>query len=459
MSVGGLVRSGSIIGKLFGNAVSSAVGFGAGVAMAPALGPVVRDIANHVNSQYAYVFPEPGVLAEGVAQGQVAEDDARRWASYWGVGDNAFSALIDIANVGPGMAQAFNLWRRKQTDEAGFKRALKRLGLEDEWITDLWNVREEILNPEQLAAAVHRNIVPDPGLLIGQQPGDNRNVPIFPQVPIDALAEAQGSGYDEDHLRALVGLQGLPMGSHEAAQAQFRGVITSDDYLAAIAQGNTRNEWADAIREQSRQISTAHDAVENAIRGYSDQATMNARTARHGMTPEDTNILFQNAGRPLVVHQITTALARGAHFNPEPGELTDPYEASVHESNIKPSFYEMAIANKFSYPSLFQLNALVKAGAISADTAQDWANKEGLAPEVVAALHTFWLSEEPTGTGGTGTKPKPYTYSQIHQAWRNAVFTDAQAITELETIGYTAAKAETLLNTWKASAANSTTGG
>src|SRR5215831_7997451 len=124
MAVGGLVRSGSIIGKLFGNAVSSAVGFGAGVAMAPALGPVVRDIANEINSKYAFVFPEPGVLAEGVAQGQVNEKDARRWASYWGVGDTAFTALVNIANTGPGVATAFDLWRRGVIDETGFRRAV-----------------------------------------------------------------------------------------------------------------------------------------------------------------------------------------------------------------------------------------------------------------------------------------------------------------------------------------------
>jgi hypothetical protein len=123
---------------------------------------------------------------------------------------------------------------------------------------------------------------------------------------------------------------------------------------------------------------------------------------------------------------------------------------------VKPSYQELYIASqKYSYPSLFQLNALVKSNAITADVAKDWATKTGLAPEVVDALFTFWSGEQ-AGPSTTGTKPKVYTYSQIHAAWRSGVFTDAQAISELESIGYPPARAQTLLTTWKAQqAANS----
>jgi hypothetical protein len=121
---------------------------------------------------------------------------------------------------------------------------------------------------------------------------------------------------------------------------------------------------------------------------------------------------------------------------------------------VKPSYQELYIASqKYGYPSLFQLNALVKTSAITADTAKDWATKSGLAPEVVEALGQFWTQEQ-GGSTATGPKPKTYTYSQIHQAWRHGVFTDAQALAELESIGYPAARANTLLTTWKATPAS-----
>jgi hypothetical protein len=70
----------------------------------------------------------------------------------------------------------------------------------------------------------------------------------------------------------MVGLQGLPMGPHEAAQALFRGIITHGDYIAAFNESNNRNEWAEAVLEQSKQIPTARDFFENALRGYHDFA-------------------------------------------------------------------------------------------------------------------------------------------------------------------------------------------
>ena len=44
-------------------------------------------------------------------------------AHQTGFGDAQFTALIDIANVGPGLAQAYRMWRRDQIGEGGFRRA------------------------------------------------------------------------------------------------------------------------------------------------------------------------------------------------------------------------------------------------------------------------------------------------------------------------------------------------
>jgi hypothetical protein len=230
----------------------------------------------------------------------------------------------------------------------------------------------------------------------------------------------------------------------------WRGAIDDNDVTRGLVEGRSRGEWAPAFEADAAAIPTPLAFVENHLRGYSDQNAMLTGTARHGMSAADTMVEFQNAGRPLVAHQITTGLARGGVFHPEPGELTDPYQAAVQESNVKPSYYDLWIANRYTYPSLFQLNALVKANAITADTAKEWATKEGYAPEVIDALHTFWQGEQAGSSGTTGTKPKSYTYAQIHAAWSHGVFTDAQALSELATIGYSAAKAQTLLSTWKA---------
>jgi hypothetical protein len=245
----------------------------------------------------------------------------------------------------------------------------------------------------------------------------------------------------------MVGINGRPMSLHEAASAYFRGIITLDDYYRAVSEGDTRNEWRDAILDQARQILTAHDWVELHLRGYISQQEMYDGTGLHGMSPADSDLLFKVLGRPLTVHQITTGLARGGQFNPLPNEIKDPYQASVHEANIKPSYYDLAIANRYNYPSLFQLNTLVKGNAIDAATAVDWATKDGYAPEVIVALDKYWTSLSAPAGG------KKLTYSQIHQAFRAGTLGDVQAAADLENLGYSPAQAQLFLDTWRGSSA------
>jgi hypothetical protein len=375
-----------LLAKFTGGTIGGAASYAAGGATSRVLTPGLQSLENAAWERNAVVPPDAYVLAEGVAQGQVDEAAARKWASEQGIGKDQMTALISIANVGPGLSAAMELWRRGVIDERAFRRALKRMGLEAEWVDDLVQTKGRLLDVADLARAIHRGLIPDPGLLQGDLPRAEGNVPAYPVYPIDALAAAAGHGYSRDALGTLVGLQGNPMGAHEAAQATFRGVLTPDDYLRAVAEGNTRNEWAHAIFEQSRQIPTARDFIENALRGYRTFGEALEGAGRHGMTEADATVIYQNAGRPMNIRQITQALARGARFNPEPGEITDPYMASIVEGPVKPGYYELAASLKYVYPAFFQTINALKNGWIDAPTATQWLLYQGYEPGAVEAV-------------------------------------------------------------------------
>jgi hypothetical protein len=364
----------------------------------------------------------------------VNEKNARLWASYSGIGDDAFTALVNIANTGPGVPAAFDLWRRNITDEAGFRRAAKRQGLEQEWIDDLVKIKQDVLDQGQLAAAIHRGLIPDPGLLQGTLPGGAGNVPAYPVYPIDAIREAEANGFDRDHLGVLVGLQGLPMGSHEAAQAQFRGVLTNDDYLRAIAEGNTRNEWADAIREQSRQIPSVTNYVEAFVRGWITEAEMNAGTARHGMTPEDTHTEFLIHGRPLSWHQVFIGLRRGGVYDGPIGGIDPAFLKALRESNIRPEWYNLAWAQRFTYPAAFVLRALVQGGDLTAAEGEQILLFEGWEPTLAKTVTAEWAQ-------GSGAAAKEATASDVLTLYDSGHITQAEAHTGLVALGYDAAEA------------------
>jgi hypothetical protein len=146
---------------------------------------------------------------------------------------------------------------------------MRRHGYTAATITQLEQLLHERLDPGTDRGGDPPRLDPRPWPVEGQQPEPPFNVEAYPGLSrFDALAEAAANGFDHDRLGVLVGLQGLPMGVIEAAQAYFRGVITHGDYIRAFNESNNRNEWAAAVLEYAKQIPTARDYIENALRGY-----------------------------------------------------------------------------------------------------------------------------------------------------------------------------------------------
>jgi hypothetical protein len=392
--------------------------------------------------------PDVGTLAVGVAEGKVDENSAREWASEQGYGGEQMDALIAIAKAGPGVAEAFHLLRRGVLDEQGFRRALERQGLAAEWIDALWAVRANVLDPADLARGIHRGLVPDPGLLEGDLPKREGNVPAYPVYDIDALQEAEAAGLDRDHLGVLVGLQGNPMGAHEAAEGVFRGVLTHDDYLRAIAEGNTRNEWAGAIFEQSRQIPTAREFLENALRGYRTLQSALAGAALHGMTAEHATMIYQNQGRPMAIRQITQALARGGKFKPEPGEIKDPFQAAIVEGNLKPAYYDLALANRYTYPSAFVLRSLVQSGAITQAKAEEVLLFEGWEPGFAALVAEAWAGGQTAEADPHVAKAQTQLWTRTHTSYLAGEVSEDDARAALGVAGASSGGVDEVLAVW-----------
>lgn len=432
------------LSKFFGSTASTAAGFAGGVAVAPALIPLVRAIENEAWSLHPDVPPDAKTMAQGVAQGQVSKADAYKWASQNGFGKPQMDALVNVANTGPALGYAFEAWRRGLLTDNEFQTALTRTGLETQWYPALKALKTRLLDPADLARGIHKGLIPDPGLLAVPAPSGTGKVNAYPVYPIDALAAAQGFGYSKDELGVLVGLQGNPMGAHEAAQATFRGTIEPVDYERAIAEGNTRNEWGPAIFEQSRAIPSPTNYVEAGIRTRITPDAMYAGAARHGMTHEDTDLLFAIHGRPATPHQVLIGLRRGGVYNGPTDHIDPAVIQSMRDANLRPEYYNLVAAGLELYPPLFQLNNLVKAKAVDPETARTWAYKTGEAEEVLTVLLAFWQGTPATAAGKTLTR------AELRAALKAGSLTDAQVLTRLEAQGLTAPDAQLVLDGWKA---------
>jgi hypothetical protein len=438
----------ALLGKFFGRTAAEGAAYAFGVATGPVLAPATETIRQEAWNTYQTRIPAVGVLAEGVAQGQVPLTEAQDWAHKQGYADTAFSALVDIANTGPGSGYAFELWRRNIIGPEDFKRALKRLGIEQEWIDDLVKIKIDILDPADLARAIHRGLIPDPGLLKGNLPKGVGNVPAYPVYDIDALAEALGSGIDHDRLGVLVGLQGLPMGSHEAAQAFFRKILTDDDYLRAIAEGNTRNEWAEAIKEQSRSIPSPTNYVAALIKGWIKPADMHAGAARHGMTTEDADLLALIAGNPVTTHQAFIGHIRGGRVEGENWNERETFRRAVIQSHIRPEWEPILWAQRYSYPSAFVLRSLTQSGDISQADAEEVLLFSGWEPSFAKKVSAAWA---PTGTAKADshvTSEQNRLRTTTHSSYLSGEISKTVARNSLTVAGVASASLDAVMRIW-----------
>lgn len=428
------------LGKFFGRTVGEGAAYAAGVATAPTLAPALEELRQ---TTWNNVVTKTGIskrLDAETAAAIVAEDvELTSWgtaeANHEGISADRFAALLGEALNAPGLGELYSLWRRGEIDDAGFTHGLRKAKLETRWDAPLKALKAVRYSAQEIALGVVRSVIRDPGWMVETLDTSGSNVPQYQPVDIDPVAEAAASGFTSERMRGLVGEIGLPMSAQQAASALFRGIITHGAYNQAILEGDTRPEWAPFILEQARQIASAADYVNARLRGWISDDDMYAGAARHGMSREDTQLLFLIHGRPAAPGQMATASFRGIDGPDGRPMDRDQFLKGIAESDIRPEWGEMLWESRYHYPPLFQLSRLVQGGAIDVATAVDWSHKAGLAPEVVDALERYWSKP-------SATTDKEATAADWLTLYDGGKATEAETLTALKDLGYPADEAQ-----------------
>jgi hypothetical protein len=415
--------------------------FGAAVARAgsESVTPVLEPVRQRAWTRNKIRVLDTGTVAELVAKGFAKLEDVLDEAGRNGFNRVRLEALSALKQVYPGLGELDEMSNRGALSPALVDKALSRHGIPAEYQDAVKALFADLLSPGELAAAIHRGLVPDAGLLRGEQPEPPFSVEAYPVYPIDPVKEAQGGGYDKDRLGVLVGLQGLPMGVIEAAHAFYRKIITHGDYIRAFNTSNSRNEWAAAVLEYARLIPTARDFFENALRGHHDFAWAVEQAKRHGMTEEDSLVIYQNQGRALNLHQITQGLAWGAKYNPAPTDEQDPYVASTLIGPIRPEFYELNEALKYNLPSALYFRVLQQNKVLTPEQAETWYLRLGWPPELAHQVAQAFAKPK-------GAAEKEATAADLLTLYDGGKMTEAETLAALEALDYPADEAQRKLD-------------
>lgn len=438
----------SALGKFFGRTASEGAAFAAGLAVAPTLHPVVQEVANEAWSKYQSRPLDPGDLAEIVAENVEQLGWGETEAAKTGIGPGNFDALVNAALDAPGVGELLRMWRRGAISDGDFVHGLRKAKLEPRWDAGLEALKTERLDPSVIAAAIQRGLIADPGFLPVGPPSGEGKVPAFPVSGIDALAEAEAAGIDRDRLFVETALVGNPVGPVEAARALFRGLIDQTDFDRAIAEGRTRNEWGTVYRDAAREIPTVTNYIEGRVRDWISLEEMNAGAARHGMSPEDADLLFKVHGRPLTHTQVFIGLLRGGEYDGPTDAIPQPFLKSLQESDIRPEWYNLVWAQRYHYPSFFQtINALNK-GWIDAPTATHWLTIQGHAPDAIDTIVSNVAGTKAPAADKHVASAATSVLTAIRRRYGKSEITEAQARDALAKTGLPASTQTQLLAEW-----------
>lgn len=435
--------------QVSGTSLATGIGFGLALTAQPALTPLSTGLRQTAWEADPNLAPSVFLLAEGVAQGQVDPAKARAWAHQQGLSDNAFAALVAVANVGPPLGLAYQAWRRNQLTDAEFQTALRRQGIEPAWFSALEALKHDRLDLGAIATAVHRGIMDDHGLLVTPVPSGSGNVPRIPVSGLDTLAEFAAQGIDPERARVLVADTGLPLSLEEMLQLYNRHKVTATDVKVSIAESNVRNEYMDVALDLARRLLTPHEYAEAELRGINSRAEAQAGANLSGLTDADYVTLFELLGRPLNVHEMTTGLARGGNFGGDYSSVPQPYRDAIRRSAIRPEYADIAYANRYTYPSAFVLRSLAEAGDLGGQPAVAKVLEEiGWKPSFAQQVSTAWT------TGGTGSDPhiakaQNQLWTTTHNSYKAQEISDATATTALSAAGVAAAAVPAILALWK----------
>lgn len=441
----------NVVEALTGGVAAVAIGEAGSAALDPVFEPVKQDAWKKKPTKIL----EAGQLAELVAQALNAVSDVIDDVHRNGYASDEFTSLVQLALKAPGPPDAEKLFLRSQGKYPGaitqelLDHAYGKAGIEPQyWGALTAAAGNTLLSPAQLALGAVRGTLNDQGLLVVSLDTSDSNVQRYTPAALNIIDEAAASGLSEDRLRALIGSIGLPMAVQLAANATFRGILTKGAYYQAVLEGDTRPEWADPIFEVARQILTAHDYVEARLRNWiKTDAEMYAGTALHGMSTGDTDRLLQISGRPLNIHQVVTGLARGGTFGGIYDGVPEPFLSAVAESNIRPEFGNLDYANRYTYPTGFQIKAEATSGVLDQPTTEQILLEIGWDPRYALLFSDAWTQAKASSSGHVKSAQTQAT-TKLKQAYTTGSYTPAEAAAELDALDIPAADHAPILKYW-----------
>lgn len=387
-------------GGKFGRGIG--FGYAFGYALWQLSQPLVLEAQHLVNQAVQSSLLDPQTLADLVVRGMYDKNDAMSDAHGNNLNVGNFDRLINLAENRPELATVLDLWRRREIKADDVHKVLRENGIPEFWVGALMTLQRQLVSPADLALNVLRG----------------------------EMTEKEGERYAEqlgvfpDDFNLLIQNTGEPPGPEQLMEALRRKFIDRERFDRGIRQSRVRNEWIDveyALRQSP--MSTA-DALRAVIESYITSEEGKHIAEQNGLIPEHWPILEKAWGRPLAHEQMADLVFRGEASRAQ-------FDQAMRESDIKNKYIDLSFEIAYRLLTPFEIVRAIQYNAIDLKTAAVLILKQGFDKEAVKVILK-------TGLHRQSTAGHELTRTEIVSLYDDGGFTKAEALKQLEAIGYDA---------------------
>ena len=255
----------------------------------------------------------------------------------------------------------------------------------------------------------------------------------------DLPTKASLSGINAERFAGLVLDTGESYGIDEAVRLWKRGSVLGAQYGIDEAEldkviyySRVRDQFIPDLKLLAYETMSTADAIDTVVKGHATSAQAAQWFKAAGGMPEQFDVLVASSGDSIGVEKAVELYAHGLI-------TSDQLQAVVAQSRINPEFYDVVGLTNAKWLAPYQLEKVVAAGVVDANTATQWLVEDGYPLDQASAFIG-------TAMAGTVASVKAETSGMVIADYQAQIITEADATTALEALGYTAASIPLILD-------------
>jgi len=432
---------------LWGRMGSAFLGFAFGGAASRSVRPIFEVVEQESwDANPNRVLPA-NTLAELVATAITDFDAAAGEAQRQGYTGNRLRALVELALRTPTLGQAMEARRRNAITPEQYTHALSKAGIEPQYHPAMRELLEVLPSVTDMVRFAVREVY---------NPQQRAALDLDAEFPAAFAADAARIGLGRDSAGNYWAAHWELPSYEQLAEMRFRGLLSAQEFRDALKAIDYAPTWRDKLEEIARRIPTITDMVRFAVREVYDDATRKAlgidaeypdaftpQASLHGLSEEHARQYWAAHWRLPSARQGYQMVWRGEMALPELRTL-------LKALDYPPKWRDRLFNIAFIVPGRIDLKRMLRHGILTRDEVRQGYERIGYDPANAELMTQIAEAEvsTPTGEAAYVSKARTQLWGTLHREYVSRQLAEAEADAGLEQIGVPVGEREAVKTAW-----------